>query len=429
MAVCVDDLTVLCMLSAWNVFYLAWWIVWAAFAGVFIASISRGRKLWEVALYTLLAPTGYCLVWFCVMGGVGLRQSRQALELERIGTLHFNDSGHFASTNRILCYDVPQEDLILDGALVFRNYLPGVTPVCLFDPDNAGATPYRILHSFQFPDSFAYSGMGVTLSILFIVGSALFGVTSCDSACLVVDNLASTGRKNMHWARRLFWSLTIGALATALISSGGADALQAVQAASVLCGLPFAFVMCYMMQSILLLCKAVDCAEKFETYSFPSQPEFNVPIYGGVFNIFEYVASLGKVNKARTDRGMDKPSKLQIIEFCKGLIVPFVSLHQTLTWTYPKNPSTNGVVVACYTLCYFGWISLLTASRRHAEFSGLGWTLLAACGCILSSIRWGFRARYKIRSNVFADVVSSTLIWPQVLAQMRIEGTAQEAKT
>jgi BCCT, betaine/carnitine/choline family transporter len=406
--------------SSWIIFYVAWWTVWASYVGVFIASISKGRKLYEVVLYGLFAPFGYCLVWFCTMSGAGLRQSRQALELAQIGDAYFNDSQHFASASNELCYNVPQEDVIVGDEVVFTNSLPGVTPVCLLDANNTESAAYHVLNSFRFPDTFRGNGLGVALSLIFILATALYSVTSCDAACLVVDNLASTGRKNNHWARRMFWSLTIGALATALVSGGGADALRAVQAASILCGLPFSVVMCYMMQSILLFAKAADNPQRGKSYSFPNQPEFSMPIYGGVFNIFEYVASLGKVNKARIDRGMDKPSKLQIIEFCKGLIVPFVSLHQTLALTYPRNRICNGFVVASYSLCYLGWIAFLTASKTHPEFAGLGWTLFVACGGILSNVRAGFRAKHKLRSNNIADVISSTLIWPQVLAQMRI---------
>jgi BCCT, betaine/carnitine/choline family transporter len=354
------------------------------------------------------------------MSGAGLRQSRQALELAHIGVAYFNDSLHFAATSNELCYNVPQEDVVVGNEVIFTNNLPGVTPVCLFDTNNTQSAAYHVLNSFRFPDTFGGNGLGGALSLMFILATALYSVTSCNAACLVVDNLTSTGRKNNHWARRVFWSLTIGALATALLSGGGADALRAVQAASILCGLPFSVVMCFMMQSILLLCKAADNPQSGKHYSFPNQPEFSMPIYGGVFNCFEYVASLGKVNKARIDRGMDKPSQLEIIEFCKGLVVPFVPLHQILVLTYPKNRISNGFVVASYSLCYLGWIALLSASKTHPEFAGLGWTLFVACGGILSNVRAGFRAKHKLRSNNIADVISSTLIWPQVLAQMRI---------
>jgi BCCT, betaine/carnitine/choline family transporter len=403
------------------VFFLAWYITWSAFVGVFIASISKGRKLWEVVLYTLFAPTGYSIAWFCALGGAGLRQSRQALELQEIGRAFFNDTAHFVSLDNEFCYDVPQERVVVGDQLVFTNYLPGVTPVCLFDENNGQLAPYNVMNSFRFPDTFEGSGLGAAMSLLLILVTAFYGITSCDSASLIVDNLASSGRESVHWARRVFWSLTIGALGQAILSAGGVNALRAVQAASILCGLPFAVLLCFMMQSIYLLCRASENSERGPTYAFPGQPEFGMPIYGGVFNAFEHIASLGRVNQARVDLGLDKPSRRHVIEFVKGLVAPFVSLHQILASTYPKTPLSNGAVVVSYAICYLGWISLLGASSAYPELRSLGWTLFVVSGGILCMIRAGFRAKYNLRSNGLADVIASSFVWPQVLTQMRIQ--------
>lgn len=116
----------------------------------------------------------------------------------------------------------------------------------------------------------------------------------------------------------MFWSLTVSAMATALLSSGGSDALRAVQAASVVCGLPVAFILCYFMQSITHLCRAaeeLDC-----DHEFPDQPEFKMPIYGGDFNIIDYVVSLGKVDKSRVALGMYLPTNLRLVGFLKGYL-------------------------------------------------------------------------------------------------------------
>ena len=34
-------------MSAWTLFFWAWWIAWASFVGMFLARISRGRTLRE----------------------------------------------------------------------------------------------------------------------------------------------------------------------------------------------------------------------------------------------------------------------------------------------------------------------------------------------------------------------------------------------
>jgi BCCT, betaine/carnitine/choline family transporter len=86
---------------------------WAAFVGVFVALISRGRKLWEVVLYGFVIPVVYCLIWFTMWGGIALRQSRQGLELRRLGERYFNNSGNFLVDGSQFCHNVPQRDSCL----------------------------------------------------------------------------------------------------------------------------------------------------------------------------------------------------------------------------------------------------------------------------------------------------------------------------
>lgn len=120
-------------MAAWTIFYIGWWVAWAAFVGLFIARISRGRTIANVVMYSYVAPLLYTIVWFCVFGGAGLRQARQALEMQDLGGKFFNDTGYFLEAGSTYCYDVPQEDLEVDGSIVFENTLLGVTPVCEFN--------------------------------------------------------------------------------------------------------------------------------------------------------------------------------------------------------------------------------------------------------------------------------------------------------
>jgi BCCT, betaine/carnitine/choline family transporter len=389
--------------------------------GQFIASISRGRKLHEVIFYSMISPFAYCLIWFCIWGGVGLRQSRQALELKVLGETHFNNnSAHFLVSGSELCYDVPQDDLLIGDELVFTNHLKGVTPVFFFDEVNFNSASFNVLGSFS--RSFESAGLSSSLlSVLFIVAIVLFYMASAGAASLIVDKLASSGRKNNHMARRIFWLVTVGALATTLLSSGGAEAVAVLQAAMIVCGLPCAVLLFYMMQSITLFCQSTVKAGKVKDYTFPEQPEFCFPVYGGMYNCFEYMASLGKVNVARVDLGMDHPSKEQVNEFFKGLFIPCVSLHQVLTANYPVNVKTNAAVVTLHTLLYVGGVIMFFASRSRDELKGLAWTLFFATGGLLAYIRLGFRNRYNLRSNYLGDVLASAFFWPQVLSQMRLQ--------
>jgi BCCT, betaine/carnitine/choline family transporter len=391
--------------------------------GVFVACISRGRKLWEVVTFCFFVPSLSLLVWFCIWGAIGMRQARQGMELQALGETQFNNSGYFLADGSDLCYNVPQVDVVVDGETVFTNYLPGVTPVCQFDEDAAGSAAFNILYSFQYPESFGGGGFGPALSVLYLICCALYYVSISDSASFIVDILASNGRKNNHWARRMFWASSAGALTTTVLSSGGGNGLKAVESAVIVGSLPAAFLMCAMFQSITLFCQKADKLNDVDgdvDYLFPEQPEFGMPVYGGVFNIVEYFVSFGKVNPARSKQGTCETSRAQVLEFAKGLFFPFASLHHVLSATYPQSPQTNKLTVAFYSICYLGWTSLWLVSWVHPGLTGVSISLMVLAGLTLGIIRAGFRTRHNIRSNYVADLLAGVFLWPQVFAQMRL---------
>jgi Mn2+/Fe2+ NRAMP family transporter len=279
-----------------------------------------------------------------------------------------------------------------------------------------------VLDSFKLSTSDGHVGLGPLLSVLFILSIAVYNVASSSAATLVVDSLASNGRKNYHWTRRMFWACTVVALTTALLSSGGADALNAVNSASVVCALPVAILMCYLTQSITLMCEAAEKQDEIGDYRFPDQPEFEMPIFGGVFNLVECALGCGRLNEARAEH-MRPPSRYEVRQFAFGLVLPFVLMHQVLSSTYPRNPRANRTITTIYSLCYYGCIGALVGSFTFPGLHGLTWALFVCCGGILSMVRQGFRARHNLRSNYVGDFVSSALLWPQVLTQMHLQVT------
>lgn len=396
-------------------------VSWAGFVGLMVARISRGRTLRELILHTLILPIVTCLVWFSIWGGIGLRQSRQGLELETLGGTYFNDTSYFSVNESDFCYNVPQADVEVNGEVIFTNHLPGITPVCQFDASKSSTASFNVLYSFSFPESFSNGGFGPVLAVVYILALTLFFVSSSDSGSLIVDHLASNGSKSHHWVRRTFWSITQGALSTALLSSGGATALKAVQAMAILCGLPYIILMIFMAQSTILLCRAADELPENDSYNFPDQPEFVMPVYGGMFNSIEYISSFGYVNKERSELGIGRPTRKHVIEFMKGILVPFVSLYQVLAILNPRNRNLNLGFAVLYAIPYYGWIVLASIPGSYYGFMVLSSILFASCGAMLGIVRNTFRCHYNsIRSNCAADFCAGLLLWPQVLSQMRL---------
>ncbi|MFL1377360.1 BCCT family transporter [Nocardiopsis protaetiae] len=177
--------------TTWSIFYWGWWISWAPFVGIFLARVSYGRTIREFVIGALLAPVLVSVLWFGVFGGAGLYYDL------------FEGGGLNALTEE-------------DRAFRLIEMLP-VGPIA-----------------------------GVAISLLLIVVVAVFFITSSDSGSLVVDMLTNGGDPNPVKLQRAFWAISEGAVTLVLLVLGGSEALAALQAASVVTGLPFAVILLFM---------------------------------------------------------------------------------------------------------------------------------------------------------------------------------------
>jgi len=195
----------------WSLFYLAWWISWSPFVGMFIARISRGRTIKEFIFAVLVIPSLLSFVWLSVFGGTAI---------------HINNMANGE------LYSVVQNQL----------------PLALFE----------MISFLNIP---LLSGtIKVILSSLGTILVISFFVTSSDSGSLVVDNITSGGKLDSPVPQRVFWAFMEGFVATILLLIGGEQALAALQTAVISTGLPFAIILIIM--SILLIKNLHDSYKK-----------------------------------------------------------------------------------------------------------------------------------------------------------------------
>ncbi len=172
-------------IGGWTLFYWGWWIAWSPFVGLFIARISRGRTIREFVSGVLLVPAGFTLFWMTVFGDTAI---------------------HF---------------ILVDGIKGFADTVK---------QDNS-------LALFAFFELLPWSSV---ISIFAIAMVAVFFVTSADSGALVGDLLAAGGADRTPVWQRIFWSLSMGAVAIALLL---ADGLTALQTATIASALPFSIIL------------------------------------------------------------------------------------------------------------------------------------------------------------------------------------------
>ncbi|WP_087111692.1 BCCT family transporter [Parendozoicomonas haliclonae] len=168
--------------QGWTAFYLAWWVSWSPFVGMFIARISRGRTVREFVVCVILIPSTVCVLWMTAFGGTAMHQ------------------------------------YIHDGyQAVFNAELP--------------------LKLFAMLDVMPMAEITSVVGIVLVV---VFFITSADSGSLVIDTIAAGGKVNAPTVQRVFWCSFTGLVAIALLLGGG---LAATQAMAVTTGLPFTMVL------------------------------------------------------------------------------------------------------------------------------------------------------------------------------------------
>lgn len=183
--------------GAWTVFYWAWTICWSPFVGMFIARISRGRTVRQFIAGVIALPTIVSILWFSIFGRAGF-------ELE--------------------------------------NEQPGI----LTEPVVEGGDPSPAL--FILLEQYPLTTL-VSVFALFVI--MIFFVTSIDSASMVMD-MMSTGEENKAPTfYRVLWGIMIGAVAASLLLISGEAALEALQSAVIIIGVPFFFLHFIMMYSLV----------------------------------------------------------------------------------------------------------------------------------------------------------------------------------
>jgi choline-glycine betaine transporter len=168
----------------WTVWNWSWWFSWAPFAGLFVAALSRGRRIKTVVFTTVVATSAASIVWFLLLGGTSL---------------------FFQQTGRA--------DIL--GAIAARGGSEAVAGFPLLE-----ALPLSQL-----------------LMFLFLALIVVFMASSADTSTLVVSILATRRGMSPSSGNIVFWGVFQGVVAGLVLVVGGAETLQAM---AVLTGGPFA---------------------------------------------------------------------------------------------------------------------------------------------------------------------------------------------
>ena len=269
---------------------------------MFLAKISKGRTIKEYILGTILAPSMYCFLWPVLYGGAALRLERESGEL---GLCCEDFNGWFRNVTDL-------SNIISEESLYFNNVkASGSSWMCeekcgpcastiIRGREKSNKTYGDVLNEYKhlkndfgsvtldrslsrlschpveqmwFDVMRSYSGIGKFLSAVSLLAIILYFVTSSDSGSLVIDCLSANGIPEPPTIQRVFWALTEGATATALLVAGGKNSLAAIRTIGIVSALPYSFI-------VLLTCaslwRALNVAKGF---SNPNGPSFKCGLF------------------------------------------------------------------------------------------------------------------------------------------------------
>lgn len=342
-------------MNDWTIFYWGWWIAWCPFVGMFIAKISRGRTIKEFINATLTAPIFYTFLWLTIFGGSGLRMERSA------------------ALANITCSSP------LGGKKATQSFHGLYRLSC------------RTKNDMWFDVMDQYGDLGQFLSVTSLVGIILYFVTSSDSGSLVIDCLSANGDPDPPVPQRVFWALTEGATATALLYAGGTDALQALQAVSIAAGLPYTILLCFM-------CVALWRAVQMEAGDLdPNGPQFSISLFNPI----------------------SRPSCSAVFKLLLATVAPWYVIGIAAERRKPSSPRG----MACYMILmgvpFYAWIAMMVAELLPVYgISYVGWAVLFLFFGVATAIRTGIREEDGIHGSMVEDFFVVMLLYPFAAYQM-----------
>jgi choline-glycine betaine transporter len=411
-------------MDGWTIFYWGWWISWSPFVGMFIAQISRGRTIRQFINGTMTAPVLYSIIWFSIFGGAAILEERQAASPDQnlccaswnttISSAVLTDEYSSLSTETdytnwdIMCGSTECNDCETYWMGAYSTNYSSIHGDTLGDfvtflndrRHRWGMYNYDESHvrlsclgttSMWFAMMNTYGDLGTFLCIVSMAAIILYFVTSSDSGSLIIDILAANGMEDPPRAQRVFWALCEGATATALLVAGGTDALGALQTVSIITGLPYTIILCF-------LCISLWRALAMEMGDIdPYGPDFLVSVIDPITTF---------------------APKLWLALLKNIFITPF-TLYKVMTALGSGVGNSISIAMTSF-ICWLLWIILLILQIEVEGSFALGWVFYLGFVTCITITRHKVRLQNGINGNPVEDFFCALFLYPCTAVQLEV---------
>jgi choline-glycine betaine transporter len=380
----------------WTIFYWGWWVSWTPFVGIFIATISRGRTIRQVVFGGFVAPIIYSFFFLIVLGSLGIKMQRVA----ELGLNHAPD---------VMAGSVNCTAMGYDGGVPVSKQAVGLGEIGYF------SLACRA-HADRLFDVLSPYGQGIFtyLGIISLIGVILYFVTSSDSGSYVDDTISAGGLQHCPIPQRIYWAVTEGACAIALMFSGGTAALKALQAVSIISGFPLTMAICYFCASLHRACK-YDMGE-----------EDIVTATRFITGLFDWTEGF-KPNMPPMPDGIRLPSAGErATSLAVSIFAPFFTLHDMNIQLF--SPTKASVITAVTAALFVTWIGCMFGELNAINASFVGWVMYTLMILIICYVRIKARQAYNVYGYWLEDAFSCLMMYPFVCSQLSLQAKAVKPK-
>lgn len=240
---------------------------------------------------------------------------------------------------------------------------------------------------FEHLASYGGRGWATFMTVITLICIVLYFVTSSDSASYVVDIMAANGIEEPPLLQKIFWAFTEGAAACALLLSASEEkptaALDAVKAIPIILGLPFTFLLFWMCQGLLIVCK--------EESGMLSVDRKHFSVF--LFNI-EPISYL-------------------------SILFPFFGTGKVAAKCWDKVP--EGAWMALFGTLWLFMVVLFVLTAADAAFSSMGVSMYFMLAMATAGLRVATRNKLDISGDMISDVCACCFALPWAIGQMHYE--------
>jgi hypothetical protein len=260
-----------------------------------------------------------------------------------------------------------------------------------------------------------YADVAKGMTVILLITITLYFVASSDSGSMVDDMITANGFPEPCLTQRLFWALTEGAAATALLSIGKyvgqADGgLKALRSASICVGLPYTFLICFMCVSLY---RALQYEVGDRSWTAGS---FQNSVLDIGFTLYKCGPSLEGGQKTRCFNGMRGSCDCKkFIELLRNFLCPPIAMWSITSKmsnkrTGNRNSIGTMILVVSVSLFFVMWFTLMWVDYSPLSTNLQEWgsvqgnaSNIAGNSRYYLSNRWGYYHQWANKDAERAD--------------------------